>query len=139
MTIKVVGMIHAGIRVAPDEASVSRAEEVYGDLLGFEADGKRPEIPGVPGFWFNIQGSGVPLQLHVMGAEGISPVARSQQQDPARPHLAFAVEDLEEAKRELERRGIEFWIFGGLVGPASEQVLFEDGCGNMIEFQQARS
>jgi len=138
LAIKVIGMIHAGIRVAPDEASVARAEEIYGDLLGFQVDGRRPEIPGVPGFWLNIGASSATLQLHVMGAEGISPVARSKHQDPARPHLAFAVEDLEEAKRELERRGIEFWIFGGLVGPASELVLFEDGCGNMFEFQQVQ-
>ena len=138
MAIKVIGMIHAGIRVAPDEASVARAEEIYGGLLGFQADVRRPEFPGVPGFWFNIGTSAATLQVHVIGAEGISPVARSNHQDPARPHLAFAVGDLEEAKRELERRGIEFWIFGGLVGPASEQVFFEDGCGNMIEFQQVQ-
>lgn len=138
MAVKVVGMIHAGVRVAPDAASVARAEEVYGGLLGFQADGGRPEIPGVPGFWFNIGASPGAQQVHVMGAEGVSPVARTAQQDPARPHLAFAVEDLEEAKRELERRGIEFWVFGGLVGPASELVLFEDGCGNMLEFQQAQ-
>jgi catechol 2,3-dioxygenase-like lactoylglutathione lyase family enzyme len=137
MAVRIVGMIHAGVRVAPDEASVARAAEIYGGLLGFQADGGRPEIPGVPGFWFNIGAHPGALQIHVMGAEGVSPVARSERRDPARPHLAFAVEDLEEAKRELERRGIEFWIFGGLVGPASELVLFEDGCGNMLEFQQA--
>ena len=72
-----------------------------------------------------------------MGADGNSPAARSEVQDPTRPHLAFAVADLEEAKQELERRKIEFWVYGGLVGPASEQVFFEDGCGNMIELQQA--
>jgi catechol 2,3-dioxygenase-like lactoylglutathione lyase family enzyme len=137
MAVRIVGMIHAGVRVAPDEASVARAAEIYGGLLGFQADGARPDIPGVPGFWFNIGAHPGALQIHVMGAEGVSPVARTAQQDPARPHLAFAVEDLEEAKRELERRGIAFWIFGGLVGPASELVLFEDGCGNMLEFQQA--
>lgn len=139
MAIKVIGMIHAAIRVAPDEASVGRAEKIYGDLLGLPVDGGRPEIPGVPGFWFDIGRSAATLQVHVMGAEGVSPVARSKHRDPARPHLAFAVEDLEEAKRELERRGIEVWIFGGLVGPASEQVFFEDGCGNMIELQQGQS
>ncbi len=138
MTIKVVRLIHAGIRVAPDEASVARAKEIYGDLLGLPVDGRRPEIPGIPGFWYNVEDT-AQIQVHVMGAEGESPVARSKRQDPARPHLAFAVEDLEEAKRELERRDIEFWIFGGLIGPASEQVFFEDGCGNMIELQQVQS
>ena len=76
-------------------------------------------------------------QIHVFGAKGASPVSRSDKEDPTRAHVAFVVEDLEEAKQELGRREIEFWIYGGLVGKGSEQVFFEDGFGNMIELQQA--
>jgi catechol 2,3-dioxygenase-like lactoylglutathione lyase family enzyme len=136
MAIKITRLLHAGIRVAPDEASVAHAEKFYRDVLGLSADRARPDIPGIPGFWFNIGNSTAEMQVHVMGAEGKSPVARSDQHDPARPHLALAVEDLGEAKNELERRGIKYWIFGGLVGSASEQVFFEDGAGNVIELQQ---
>ena len=140
MGIKVVKFMHAGIRVAPDADTIARAEKIYGGLLGLENDENRPEIPGIPGFWSNITGAdGDHLQVHVMGADGSSPAARSQQEDPTRPHLAFAVEDLGEAKRELEDRGIKFWVYGGLVGPASEQVFFEDGCGNVIELQQVQA
>jgi hypothetical protein len=137
VTIKVVGFMHAGIRVAPDEASIARAEEVYRDMLGLPMDAKRPEIPGNPGFWSNIAGPAPDLQVHVMGADGSSPAAQSERHDPTCPHLALAVEGLEAAKQELGRREVEFWIYGGLVGPASEQVFFEDGCGNMIELQRA--
>lgn len=107
-------------------------------MLGLLTDGRRPEIPDIPGFWYNVGEAAARLQVHVMGAEGTSPVARSKRHDPARPHLAFAIEDLEDAKRELEGRDIELWIFGGLVGTDSEQMFFEDGCGNVIELQQAQ-
>ena len=76
-------------------------------------------------------------QIHVFGAEGESPVAHSSKEDPPRAHIAFVVENLEQAKRELDGREIEFWIYGDLVGRGSEQVFFEDGFGNMIELQQA--
>ena len=136
MAINITRLLHAGIRVAPDEASVAQAEKFYRDVLGLSVEQSRPDIPGIPGYWFNVGNAAAELQVHVMGAEGKSPVARSSQHDPARPHLAFAVEDLTEAKNQLEQRGIEFWIFGGLVGSASEQVFFEDGAGNVIELQQ---
>ena len=98
--------MHAGIRVAPDEASVADAGKFYSDVLGLSADRARPEIPGIPGFWFNVENGAAALQVHVMGAEGKSPVARSDQHDPARPHLALAVEDLGEAKRRLRENSL---------------------------------
>ncbi len=137
MGIKVVGLMHAGVRIAPGEGDVAAALDVYRDLLGLEVDAERPDIPGIPGFWVNIAAGDRGQQVHVFGAVGASPRARSAKQDPTRPHLAFTVQDLEEAKGELTRRGIEFWIYEGLVGATSEQVFFEDGFGNMIELQQA--
>lgn len=38
-----------------------------------------------------------------MGASGASPVARSNQEDPTRVHLAFVVKDLAAARDELEK------------------------------------
>ena len=71
-----------------------------------------------------------------MGAEGESPVARSSKQDPTRMHIALAVEDIAEARAELTRQGVEFWVYESLVGRNSDQVFFEDPFGNMIELQQ---
>lgn len=138
MAIKVVELMHAGFRIPPGEGDVKKAETLYGKVLGMQLDQERPHIPGIPGFWVNVRNGSRQQQIHIMGAEGASPASRSAKQDPTRPHVALAVEDLEEAKRELEENGIEFWVYGGLVGPASEQVFFEDGFGNMIELQQHR-
>ena len=137
MGIEVVGLLHTGVRIAPEDENIDAALKIWSGLLGLEIDRKRPHIPGIPGFWVNLAEGDRSQQVHVFGANGTSPAARSGKQDPTRAHVAFAVADLDEAKRELERQGIEFWIYESLVGRASEQVLFEDGFGNMIELQQA--
>ena len=139
MPIKVLGLLHSGVRIPPGDDDVTKARAVYGDLLGLEVDGERPHIPEIPGFWVNLHAGDRGQQIHVFGADGQSPRARSATQDPTRPHLAFAVEDIDEAKADLTSRGIEFWIFESLTGAASLQVFFEDGLGNMIELQQPPS
>ena len=55
-------------------------------------------------------------QIHLMGAVGESPVARNAEEDPTRPHVALAVEDINEARRELEERGVGHWTVRSLVG-----------------------
>ena len=73
-------------------------------------------------------------QFHLFVADGVSPAARSQQEDPTRTHVALAVKDLSAAKTHLQDLGVEYWEFGGLVGAA--QVFFEDPAGNMLELQE---
>ena len=137
MTIKVVGLMHAGVRIAPERRDVKAALGIWTDLLGLQVDAERPHIAGIPGFWINLAKGDRSQQIHVFGAKGKSPRARSRKEDPTRPHVALAVEDLEAAKRELEQRKIKYWTYESLVGRASAQVFFEDGFGNMIELQQA--
>ena len=139
MPIKVLGLLHTGVRIPPGDDDVTAARAFYGDLLGLEVDAERGHIPGIPGFWVNIRAGDRGQQIHVFGSDGQSPRARSEKQDPTRPHVALAVEDLDEAKAELTRRGIEFWVYESLVGKESLQVFFEDGFGNMIELQQSPS
>ena len=71
-----------------------------------------------------------------MGATGESPVARSAEEDPTRPHVALAVEDINEARRELEERGVRHWTIRSLVGENSDQVFVPDPFGNVIELHQ---
>jgi catechol 2,3-dioxygenase-like lactoylglutathione lyase family enzyme len=137
MAINVLGLLHAGVRIPSGDEDVSRANDVYGDLLGLEVDAERGHIPGIPGFWVNVRPGDRSQQIHIFGSDGQSPRAYSEKQDPTRPHIAFAVEDIEEAKAELTNRNIEFWVFESLVGTTSLQIFFEDGFGNMIELQQA--
>ena len=77
-----------------------------------------------------------PQQIHIFGAEGVSPMGRNEKEDPTRHHIAYAVEDLAAAEHELKTRGIYYWIYDSLVGNAAKQVFFEDPFGNMIELQQ---
>lgn len=142
MGIKVVGLMHTGVRITPEDGDVEKALSIWQDMLGLKIDSSRPDFPDIPGAWLNFDqnGSGQgepPQQIHIFGANGASPRARSKREDPTRPHVALAVESLDDAKRDLESRDIDYWIYSGLVGAASEQVFFEDGFGNMIELQEA--
>jgi catechol 2,3-dioxygenase-like lactoylglutathione lyase family enzyme len=136
MSIRVLELHHHGIRISPTPEAVEQARQFYTDVLGLETDPGRPEIPGIPGFWLFVGQEQQTAQIHLMGAEGTSPVARSATQDPTLPHVALAVEDIAEAKRELDSRGIWYWQIQGLVGPHSDQVFVPDPFGNVIELHQ---
>lgn len=133
MALKITGLMHTGLRIGPSDEDIAKAEAFYGDLLGLKNDEKRPNIPGIPGFWAELPGK---QQIHIMGAEGQSPVARSDKQDPTRMHIALLVEDINEAREELTRQGVDFWVYESLVGRNSDQVFFEDPFGNMFELQE---
>ncbi len=133
MAIKVLELHHHGIRIGKSDEAVEQAREFYGDVLGLQRDTGRPTIPGIPGFWMYV---GDAAQIHLMGAEGMSPVARSEKEDPTIPHVALAVEDIQEAKRDLDERGIWYWQIEGLVGQGSDQVFVRDPFGNVIELHQ---
>lgn len=137
MPIKVVGFLHHGIRIGTSDADVENARTFYGDMLGLQVDGERPEIKGIPGLWMNLEAGRRVEQIHIMGAEGRSPRARSDKEDPTLPHIALAVEDIDAARRELDARGVWYWQIGGLVGANSDQVFMQDPFGNVIELQQA--
>ena len=136
MPIKVIELHHHGIRINPSDESLDQAKEFYSGLLGLEADEGRPNIRGVPGFWMYVGRDEQRTQIHLMGAVGESPVADSAEDDPTRPHVALAVEDINEARRELEERGVRHWTVRSLVGENSDQVFIHDPFGNIIELHQ---
>lgn len=136
MPIKVLELHHHGIRIGKESEDLARAQAFYGDVLGLQTDTGRPTIPGIPGFWMYVGNDAQSAQIHLMGAVGTSSMARSAKEDPTLPHVALAVEDIQEARRELEQRGIWFWQIQGLVGPQSDQVFVQDPFGNVIELHQ---
>jgi len=136
MPIKVLELHHHGIRIGTTPEQVESGRRFYTDVLGLEPDPERPNLPGVPGYWMFVGHDEHTASIHLMGAEGVSPLARSAKEDPTLPHVALAVEDIQEAKRELERQGIWFWQIQGLVGKNSDQVFVEDPFGNLIELHQ---
>ena len=136
MPIKVLELHHHGIRIGTSSEDVEKARNFYADVLGLETDTGRPDIRGIPGFWMYVGDAQHSAQIHLMGAEGRSPMARSDLEDPTIPHVALAVEDIQETRRELERQGVWYWQIQGLVGNYSDQVFVRDPFGNVIEWHQ---
>ncbi len=136
MPIKVVELHHHGIRIGTAPEEVEKARQFYTDVLGLQIDPGRPNIPSIPGFWLYVGHGENTTQIHLMGATGMSPIARSEKEDPTLPHVALAVENIQEAREELERRGIWHWRIQGLVGEHSDQVFVQDPFGNVIELHQ---
>ena len=116
MAVKVLELHHHGIRVGPSPADVKKAYGFYHDVLGLDADQGRPTIPTIDGYWMDV---GKTAQIHLMGVDGASKFAQGPDKDPSRPHVALAVPDIQEAKEELTRMGVDFWVTTGVVGPQS--------------------
>ena len=133
MPIKVLEIHHHAIRIDGDEAGLAANLAFYQGLLGLAPDSGRPSLPGIPGLWINVGGTG---QIHLIGGDQPSRLARGPDKDPAAPHVALAVADIVETKAELERRGVKYWSLTGVVGPEAEQIFLRDPYGNMIELHQ---
>jgi catechol 2,3-dioxygenase-like lactoylglutathione lyase family enzyme len=133
MAVKVLELHHHGIRVGPKADEVQRALGFYRDVLGLSFDPGRPRIPSIDGYWMDVGGV---AQIHLMGVEGASKFAKGPGQDPSRPHVALAVADIQETRRELDRLGAAYWVAEGVVGPQSQQIFLDDPFGNMIELHQ---
>jgi catechol 2,3-dioxygenase-like lactoylglutathione lyase family enzyme len=134
MAIKVLELHHHGIRIGPRPEQVKQALNFYQDVLGLAPDPGRPDIPTIDGYWMDVGGT---AQIHLMGVEGLSRFAQgSPERDPSSPHVALAVPDIQEAKKELDRLGVTYWFTQGIVGPQSEQIFLRDPFGNMLELHQ---
>ena len=77
MAIKVLELHHHGIRIGTSAEAVEQARQFYTDVLGLQPDPGRPDIRGIPGFWLFVGDAQHTTQIHLMGAEGMSPMARS--------------------------------------------------------------
>jgi len=71
-----------------------------------------------------------------MGCEGTSRYAKGPQQDPTTLHVALAVPDVQEAKKELDRLGVKYWTIQSVVGPQLEQIFMDDPHGNLVELHE---
>ena len=90
MGIKVVGLMHTGVRITPEDGDVEKALSIWQDMLGLKIDSSRPDFPDIPGAWLNFAPNGAdqgepPQQIHIFGANGTSPRARTKREDPTRP------------------------------------------------------
>ncbi|MCU1692307.1 MAG: glyoxalase [Frankiales bacterium] len=128
MALSGLELHHVAVRMHPD--AVPETLAFYTDVLGLTPDPGTRQIPGVPGVWLDTAGD---AQVHVFGVEGVSQYARQPDRDPFTRHIALGVPDVQEAKAELERLGVEHWR----AGRAEQQQLFlYDPHGNMLELHQ---
>ena len=133
MAVKVLELHHHGIRVGPSPADVKKALGFYQDVLGLQPDPGRPHIPTIDGYWMDVGGT---AQIHLMGVNGQSKFAKGPGRDPSTPHVALAVADIQETRKELDRLGVDYWVAESVVGPQSQQIFMKDPFDNMIELHQ---
>ncbi|MAG36064.1 MAG: hypothetical protein CL878_07460 [Dehalococcoidia bacterium] len=156
--IEVVGLMHHAIPIGKGDAdALAKAREFYGDWLGLPLDTGRPDIPGTPGYWYNVPSGlrspasgkkdtrevGPPpahlRQIHLIGRPIQAQADQTDSHDVMTrkvAHLALAVTNLSAAKDALDQRGISYSVQTAAVG--AEQVFFFDPFGNQIELQEAR-
>lgn len=133
MALEILELHHYALRVGSTQEEADKAAAFYRDVLGLAVDSRRPPLPTVPGSWHDVGGVS---QVHLIGIKGDSDLAQGPGQDPARPHIAFAVANIRQAQQELERLSVPYWTTKGVAGPDLIQVYFDDPAGNMIELHQ---
>lgn len=120
--MKITRLLHASVNV---HGALDPSARWYREFLGLEGT-ERPEIPGIPGAWFSLDGT----QVHLVGGppEGTAI-------DPTGPHFCFGVEDLDQAVAELDSLGTPYRRAqqGDIV-----QIWIADPAGNTVELQQDR-
>ena len=131
MAVKVKELHHTALRFPPEKAN--EVLGFYADVFGMSKDPIRDRIPTpVPGAWLNVGEEGrSTTQIHLMGIEPVFPDAE-EAPNAGRPHIALAVDDLDEAKAELDRLGVP-WSQAGVPGLGLVQVIVADPAGNVYE------
>ena len=128
MALKGLELHHHAVRMRPGLEREHLA--FYQDVLGLQPDPGSREIPDVPLFWMDLEND---TQIHMFSVDGVSKYARQPDRDPFAVHVALGVPDIEEAKAELDRLGVEYWRAGR---DESQQVFIDDPSGNRVELHQ---
>ena len=115
------------VSVNSNDTALQEMVSFYADVFGLETK-ERPEIPGIPGNWFDVADQ----ELHVVGAP-----PQGTEIDSTGNHFCIAVEDLGAAIAELEERKIPYER--AVQGAGTVQIWINDPAGNTIELQQDRA
>jgi catechol 2,3-dioxygenase-like lactoylglutathione lyase family enzyme len=122
--VKVKRFHHVSVNC--NDTPLAEMVSFYAGLFGLDAK-HRPEIPGIPGHWFEV----FDQELHIVGAP-----PRGTAIDSTGNHFCVAVANLDEAVAELEDRKIPYER--AVQGAGTVQVWINDPAGNTIELQQDR-
>lgn len=127
--MKVKGVDHVSINVRDIRASI----EFYGKVLGFRQLQTVP-FEGFSLVYFQVPG-GPRLELFDYG--GRNPEGRREESEAGLRHLAFEVDDVDEAERRLRAHGVPVTLAAtDLPTLGSRAILFLDPNGVTLEFCQ---
>jgi catechol 2,3-dioxygenase-like lactoylglutathione lyase family enzyme len=112
------GVHHVSLNVSDAE----KAERFYVDVLGLEKL-HRPDL-GFPGSWLACADG---RQVHLLQVDGWTA--------PKGQHFAFAVNDLDAARQDLQAKGVKVSEPNGIPG-TGRQSFFKDPSGNLIEINE---
>jgi catechol 2,3-dioxygenase-like lactoylglutathione lyase family enzyme len=110
-----------------NDSTLAEMVSFYEGLFGLDSK-ERPEIPGIPGHWFDVSDQ----ELHVVGSP-----PKGTEIDSTGNHFCLSVEDLDKAIAELEDRKIPYER--AVQGAGTVQIWISDPAGNTIELQQDRT
>jgi len=112
------------VQISVPVGSEAEIRRFYCGVLGLTEVPKPEALQGRGGLWLAVAGQAA---IH-FGTETVSDRAASKR------HVAFEVEDLEGARRELEQAGVE--IKEGIPIPGYDRFEFRDPFGNRIELMK---
>ncbi|CAN5167816.1 VOC family protein [soil metagenome] len=110
---------HIHICVPADK--LEEAKQFYINIIGLQQKERPKQLDASKGYWFTIGD----IELHIGVDE---PVAR------VRRHTAFEVEDIEAARRQFNKYGVEIAEEPHI--PGRERFAFIDPFGNRMELLQ---
>lgn len=112
------------------------ALDIYTRVLGFR---KMADLPFEGSRWLTVVSAegieGVELQLRPVGAFAPARVYQRALFDAGIPAAGFVSRDVKGEYKRLTERGVRFRGSPAISGPITA-VLFEDGCGNLINLVQ---
>ncbi|MBX3703732.1 MAG: VOC family protein [Steroidobacteraceae bacterium] len=130
MVLKVVGLHHHAVRLAPGPDAAAAVRRFYAEVLGLESDVAARDRPD-DGLRINAGGS---AQIHLVPQPAHQPPPGSF--DPAAPHVALAVGCIDDAQAELDRLAVPYRVVHGRLGPDSRRLFLTDPAGNLVELHQ---
>ncbi|MFT9598020.1 VOC family protein [Mesobacillus sp.] len=107
------------IQLAAPEGSENEARIFFGNILGFEEIEKPAELKKRGGAWFQFGN----CQIHVGIEDPFVPARKA--------HPAFEIDNLEELKKHLASREVEYIEDDKL--PGANRIYLHDPFGNRIE------
>ena len=127
MPIRVLELHPHGIRIGKSARSRIQGPGVlYGPAGTLGHTGRPTSLVFLA--WLYVGNDQNTAQIHLMGAEGRSQEWPRRGITGRSDHAlnGLAVEDIREARRELDQRGVWYWQIQGLVGQNSDQIFVRD-------------